>query len=354
VRRAKLGEQRKDQFEEAPMSNLPITLASGFYDRMHGLYTGDIKPAGIDLNFVVLDDPRQVFDRMGGGQEFDASEFSLSEHITKLVAGNSPFVAVPAMISRVFRHGFIFVNAKSGIKKPKDLEGRRVGVPLYVQTAAVWIRGMLQHDHGVDLSKIHWVQGAMEHPGTHGKPAVLPVLKEIDLIQNSSGRSLNQLLEDGGDNGGIDAIITSHIPEPLGHNPNILRLFPNYREVEAEYFKRTKIFPIMHVLAIKRSIYEKHPFVATSLYNAFVQSKNLALKKMFSTRALRYMMPFLPAQLDEIREIFGDDPWPYGVEENRPTLEALVRYMHEQHFIAKKMPIEDLFVKSYGHTEPAY
>ncbi|HXE28580.1 MAG TPA: ABC transporter substrate-binding protein, partial [Stellaceae bacterium] len=114
------------------MSNLPITIASGFYDRMHGLYTGDIKPAGIDLNFVVLDDPRQVFDRMGGGQEFDASEFSLSEHITKLAAGNSPFVAVPAMISRVFRHQFIFINTKSGIKKPKDLEGRRVGVPLYV------------------------------------------------------------------------------------------------------------------------------------------------------------------------------------------------------------------------------
>ena len=161
------------------------------------------------------------------------------------------------MISRVFRHGFIFVNAKSGIKKPKDLEGRRVGVPLYVQTAAVWIRGMLQHDHGVDLSTIHWVQGAMEHPGTHGKPAVLPLLKEIDLVQNSSGKSLNQLLEDGGEKGGLDAIITSHIPEPLGRNPNIQRLFPNYREVEAEYFKRTKIFPIMHVLAIKRSVYEK-------------------------------------------------------------------------------------------------
>jgi 4,5-dihydroxyphthalate decarboxylase len=330
------------------MSNLPITLASGFYDRMHGLYTGDIKPAGIDLNFLVLDDPRQVFDRMGGGLEFDASEFSLSEHITKLAAGNSPFVAVPAMISRVFRHQFIFINAKSGIKKPKDLEGRRVGVPLYVQTAAVWIRGMLQHEYGVDLSKIHWVQGAMEHPGTHGKPAVLPLLKEIDLVQNSSGRSLNQLLEDGEANGGIDAIVTSHIPEPLGRNPSIVRLFPNYREVEADYFKRTKIFPIMHVLAIKRSVYEKHPFVATSLYNACCESRALAVQKMRDVGALRYMMPWLVSDLHEIDDTFGSDFWAYGVEENRPTLEALVTYLYEQAMIPKKMPIEEIFVPTHG------
>jgi 4,5-dihydroxyphthalate decarboxylase len=253
------------------------------------------------------------------------------------------------MISRVFRHGFIFVNAKSGIKKPKDLEGRRVGVPLYVQTAAVWIRGMLQHDHGVDLSTIHWVQGAMEHPGTHGKPAVLPLLKEIDLVQNSSGKSLNQLLEDGGEKGGLDAIITSHIPEPLGRNPNIQRLFPNYREVEADYFKRTKIFPIMHVLAIKRSVYEKHPFVATSLYNACCESRELAIQKMRDVGALRYMMPWLVADLHEIDQVFGNEFWAYGVEENRPTLEALVTYLYEQDMIPKKIPIEEIFVPTHGH-----
>jgi 4,5-dihydroxyphthalate decarboxylase len=326
------------------MPNLPITLASGFYDRMHGLYTGDIKPAGIDLNFVVIDDPRQLFDRMGGGLEFDASEFSLSEHITKLAAGNSPFVAAPVFISRVFRHQFIFVNTKSGVKRPKDLEGRRVGVPLYVQTAAVYIRGMLQHEYGVDLSTIHWVQGAMEHPGTHGKPAVLPLLKKIDLVQNESGKSLNQLLEDGG----LDAIITSHIPEPFGRNPDIQRLFPNFRAVEADYFKRTKIFPIMHVLAIKRSVYERNPFVATSLYNACCEARALAISKMRDVGALRYMLPWLVGDFHEIDQVFGNEFWPYGIEENRPTLEALVTYLYEQAMIPKMMRIEDLFVPPYG------
>ncbi len=333
------------------MSNLPITMACGFYDRMHALYTGDVKPAGIDLNFMPIDDPRQIFDRMGGGQEFDASEFSLSEHITKHIAGDSPFVALPVMISRVFRHQFIFVNTDSGIKKPKDLEGRRVGVPLYVQTAAVFIRGLLQHEYGVDLSTVSWVQGAMEHAGTHGKPSVLPLLKKIDLEQNESGRSLNQLLEDGAKNGGIDAMITASIPEPFGRNPKIQRLFPNFREVEADYFKRTKIFPIMHVLAIKRSLYEAHPFVATSLYNACCESRAMAIAKARDVGALRYMMPWMVADFHEIDRVFEGAFWPYGVEENRPTLEALVTYLYEQAMIPKKVPIEELFAPTYGYPE---
>jgi 4,5-dihydroxyphthalate decarboxylase len=327
------------------MPNIPITLASGFYDRMHALYTGDVRPAGIDLSFIPIDDPRQIFDRMGGGLEFDASEFSLSEHITKLIAGNSPFVAVPVFISRVFRHQFVFINTKSGIKRPKDLEGRRVGVPLYVQTAAVFIRGMLQHEYGVDLSTIRWVQGAMEHPGTHGKPNVLPLLKKIDLEQNSSGKSLNQLLEDGD----IDAMITASIPEPYGRSPYVQRLFPNFREVEADYFKRTKIFPIMHVLAIKRTVYEKHPLVATSLFNACCEARAMAIEKMRDVGALRFMLPWLVADFHEIDQVFGREFWPYGVEENRPTLEALVTYLYEQAMIPRTIPIEELFVPTYGY-----
>ena len=327
------------------MPNVPITLASGFYDRMHALYTGDVKPAGIDLTFMPIDDPRQIFDRMGGGLEFDASEMSMSEHVTKLIAGNSPLVAVPVFISRVFRHQFIFINTRSGIRHPKDLEGRRIGVPLYVQTAAVYIRGMLQHEYGVDLSTIRWVQGAMEHPGTHGKPSVLPLLKKINLEQNASGRSLNQLLEDGE----IDAITTASIPEPYGRNPAIQRLFPNFREVEADYFKRTKIFPIMHVLAIKRSVYEKHPFIATSLHNACCESRALAIAKMRDVGALRFMLPWLVADFHEIDDVFGDEFWPYGVEPNRATLEALVTYLHEQAMIPRTIPIEELFVPTYGY-----
>jgi 4,5-dihydroxyphthalate decarboxylase len=189
----------------------------------------------------------------------------------------------------------------------------------------------------------------MEHPGTHGKPSVLPVLKEIDLRQNDSGKSLNQLLELGGAKGGIDAMVTASIPQPFGSNPDIERLFPNFREVEADYFKRTKIFPIMHVLAIKRSLYEAHPFVATSLYNACVESRALAIRKARDVGALRYMLPWMVADFHEIDRVFGDEFWPYGVEENRPTLEALVTYLYEQAMIPKKIPIEEIFAPTHGH-----
>jgi 4,5-dihydroxyphthalate decarboxylase len=185
----------------------------------------------------------------------------------------------------------------------------------------------------------------MEHPGTHGKPSVLPLLKKIDIEQNNSGKSLNQLLEDGD----IGAMITATIPEPFGRNPDIQRMFPNFREVEADYFKRTKIFPIMHVLVIKRDVYEEHPFVATSLYNACCESRALAIAKMRDVGALRYMLPWLVADFHEIDQVFGDDFWPYGVEANRPTLEALVAYLYEQAMIPKVIPIEDLFVPTYGY-----
>jgi 4,5-dihydroxyphthalate decarboxylase len=332
------------------MAGLKLNFASALYDRMEPLYTGEIKPEGIDLNFIPIELPRPIFDRMSGGEEFDVAEYSSSEFIQRFGAGKCNFVALPVFASRSFRHDVIGINKKSGIKTPKDLEGKRVGVALYTMTAAIFIRGLLKDEYGVDLDKIKWVQGAINSAGSHGDPHVLPLLKKLDIEHIGAGKSLDDMLASGE----VDCTMGTSIPRSILSNPDVGRLLPNYYEDEKKYYAKTKIFPIMHLIAIRKDVYEKHPFVATSLYNAFVQSKNLALKKMFSTRALRYMMPFLPAQLDEIREIFGDDPWPYGVEENRPTLEALVRYMHEQHFIAKKMPIEDLFVKSYGHTEPAY
>ncbi|HTK12746.1 MAG TPA: ABC transporter substrate-binding protein [Xanthobacteraceae bacterium] len=332
------------------MAGLKLNFASALYDRMEPLYTGEIKPEGIDLNFIPIELPRPIFDRMSGGDEFDVAEYSSSEYVQRFAAGKCNFVALPVFPSRSFRHDVIAINKKSGIKTPKDLEGKRVGVALYTMTAALFIRGLLQHEYGVDLSKIKWVQGAINSAGSHGDPHVLPLLKKVDIEHIAPGKSLDDMLVSGE----VDCTMGTSVPRSILNNPNIGRLLPNYYQDEKDYYAKTKIFPIMHLVAIRKDIYEKHPFVATSLYNAFVQSKNLALKKMFSTRALRYMMPFLPAQLDEIRDVFGDDPWPYGVEDNRPTLEALVQYMHDQHFIAKKMPIEDLFAKTYGHTEPAY
>jgi len=320
---------------------IPITFASGLYDRMQPLYTGEVRPEGIDLKYLAIESPREIFDRMAGKMEFDACEMSSSEMISRLGAGNCPFVAIPVFPSRVFRHGFICVNRRAGISSPKDLEGRRVGVPLYTMTAAIWIRGHLQHDYGVDLSTIQWVQGATNRPGTHGSPTVLPLLKRVSIEENRSDKSLSQLLEAGE----IDAIAGAELPAALGANPDVVRLFPDFREVEKDYYRRTRIFPIMHLVAIRRELYQRNPWIAASLYDAFRRSKDIALERMRYLGALRYMMPWLPADLDEIAQTFvGGDPWPYGIEANRPTLEALISYMVEQSFIARPIPIDELFV----------
>ena len=317
-----------------------ITFASGLYDRFLPLYTKEVEPEGIDLDFIVIDSPREIFDRMGGGLEFDASEMSGTEYIAKLAAGQCPFVAIPVIASRVFRHGFIVINTRSGIKTPKDLEGRRVGVQAYHMSAAMWIRGMLQHEYGVDLSSIRWVQGGMDHAGQHGAPSILPLLKQPNVENNSTDKSLSQLLEDGA----IDAVMSANLPSGLGTHPDIARLFPDFRAVETDYYRRTKIFPLMHLVVIRKDVHEANPRIAASLYSAFCTAKEIALKRMREPGALRYMLPFLPDDIDEIDRVFDGDPWPYGIAPNRPTLEAEMQYMVEQDYIAKPIRIEELFV----------
>jgi len=326
------------------MAKLRLSFACALYDRMQPLYTGEVQPAGIDLNFIPIEEPRPIFDRMSGGQEFDVAEYSSSEFVQRFANKQCPFVAIPVFPSRAFRHGFIAINKKSGIAKPKDLEGKRVGVPLYTMTAAIFIRGLLQHEFGVNFEKIHWVQGAVNHAGAHGKPTVLPLLKPVSIEVDPSGRSLSDLIEARV----VDATLGTSLPEAIRTNPDITRLFPNYVDMEREYYKRTGIYPIMHLVAIKKDIYERYPFVASSLYDAFVESKKIALKHMYNLRALRYMTPFLMRDIDEIYEVFNGDPWPYGVEKNRKTLEALVTYLVDQHLIAAPVKVDDLFVPTYG------
>jgi ABC-type nitrate/sulfonate/bicarbonate transport system substrate-binding protein len=325
------------------MTALPMTFACGLYDRMTALYTGEVRPAGIDLNFIAVNDPRALFDRMAARQEFDASEMSTSEYVSRFVAGKCPFVAIPAFPSRMFRHGFITVDSRV-VKTPKDLEGKRIGIQLYTMTAAVWIRGLLQHDHGVNLSNIQWVEGAMEEPKPHGNPTVLPPLKPISIVANTSGKSLSELLEAGD----IQAVIGADVPSAIRRAPHVKRLFPDFRAEEKAYYHRTKIFPIMHLVVLRREFHERHPFAATSLFNALEESRSLAQRRMRYIGALRYMLPWLPAELDEIDEVFGGDPWPYGIEPNRPTLEALVRFLADQSMIAAPVKLEDLFVPVHG------
>ena len=326
------------------MSRLALTFACGSYDRTEALRTGEVAVEGIDLNYLSIEAPREIFDRMVGGLEFDVSELSCSEFISMTAAGKCPFVALPVFPSRIFRHGFIYINKNSGIRAPKDLEGKRVGVPLYTQTAAIWIRGHLMHQYGVNLDSLRWVQGAVEKTGTHGKPHALAPLKPVNIEQNKSGHSLGELLVKGE----IDALIGSRQPDELGRCATIARLFPDYRCVEREFYIQTNIFPVMHLVAIRRDLYEKNRWIANSLYKAFVDAKKYALARMRFSGSQCYMLPWQRADVDEIDELFGGDPWPYGVEANRPTLAALVLYMAEQNFIARPMPIEELFVPLPG------
>ncbi|MCC6888894.1 MAG: ABC transporter substrate-binding protein [Hyphomicrobiales bacterium] len=310
------------------------------------LYKGDVNVDGIELNYIPLDGTagaRAIFDRMSGALEFDVSEMSITEFISRLVRGASPLVAIPVFTSRNFRHSMMVINRKSGIRSPKDLDGKRIGLPIYAMTAAVVARGLLKHEYGVDLSSIHWIQGALNKPGRHGTPTEVPLLTAVKLEDNKSGKSLGQMLVDGE----IDAIIGSTIPDVFRTNPDIVRLFPNYREVEKDYYRRTRIFPIMHLIAIRRDVYEKHPFVASSLYNAMIESKKRQIELMRDTGELAYMVPWLYDDIDEIDELFGGDAFPYGIEANRPSLEALMLWLHEQGIIAKRLPIEDLFVPTF-------
>jgi 4,5-dihydroxyphthalate decarboxylase len=329
------------------MAPLFLTYASCRYDRIEPLRSGEVRAGGIDLNVMVFPSGRQIFDRMVGGEEFDASELSASEFVAHAGRGGNPFVAIPVFPSRVFRHGYIFINKRSGIRAPKDLEGRRVGLPLYTQTASIWLRGHLMHQFGVDISTIRWVQGAVESVGMHGNPHTLPLLRPAVIEQNMTGRPLGELLA----HGEIDAYLGSRKPPSFGTNPDVVRLLPDHHARERELYQRDRIFPIMHLVAIRRAVYEKNPWIASSLYAAFVEAKRIARARLRYAGSLAAMLPWLQDELEEIDDVFGGDPFVYGVEPNRPTLEALVQYMHEQDFIAEAMPIEDLFVPLPGMVE---
>jgi 4,5-dihydroxyphthalate decarboxylase len=331
------------------MSRLPLTFACGPYDRMEALRYGIIDVEGIDLNFIPIQAPREIFDRMVGGQQFDVSELSLAEYVGMTAKGTSPFIAIPVFPSKAFRHSFICVNRKAGIKEPKDLAGKRIGVPLYTITAAIWIRGDLENVYGVDLSNVQWIQGAVEKPGTHGKPPAPPkLLKPVNVIPNTSNKSLSDMLADGE----IDAILGSRMPDSVRTHPDkVAHLFPNFREEEKRYYQKYGIHPIMHLVVIRREVYERHPWIAQSLYKALLAAKDWAVEMMYFSGAQRYMLPWLFDDLRELDEVFGSDPWPYGIDKNRQALETFVKYMRQQGFIEKDVPVDSLFAPLHGRVD---
>jgi len=323
------------------MERLRLSFASGRYDRLEALHNGVVAIDGIALDHIELWPPRIVFDRMAGELEFDVAEFSCSEYICLVDRGVCPFVALPVFPSRVFRHGFVCVNRTGGIEKPRDLEGGRIGVPLYTQTAAIWARGLLQDEYGVDLDSIDWVQGAVMAPGPHGSPSASPMrVPPARLTVNEGDRSLAELLVDGE----IDAILGTFVDDAVRAYPELVRLIPDYREVERDYFRRTGIFPMMHLVAIRDEVYEADPWIAPRLFEAFEAARDWAGEQLRASNAQRFMLPWLLDDLDEIDAVFGGEAWAYGVEPNRAALETLVRYMHEQGFIEDEIPVDDLFV----------
>ena len=319
--------------------NLKLTLACGPYDRIDALAQKSVLIEGVDLHVETIQSPRELFDRVEKG-EFQLTELSASEFISEMCGPGSRFVGLPVFPSKVFRHGFITINTQAGIKTPQDLAGRRIGVPLYTQTAAIWVRGILEDEYQVDLSQVRWVQGSVEQPGSHGDAHPPALLKPVNLENNETGSSLNDLLATGE----IDAIIGARLPPSLGKDPRIGRLFPDFREREKDYFRRTRIHPIMHLIAIDRSLHEAQPWLAERLFKAFVAAKEQAWSNLSFSGAQKTMLPWLFADIAEVEDVFGADPWPYGLEANRPALTKLVDYMHQQNFISRRPNLEELFL----------
>jgi len=324
------------------MANPKISFTCTLYDRLMPLYLGEAQVEGFDIDFegsYGWQSVRSIFDRVGAGKGADISEMSSSEYISSTAAGTCQHIALPVFPSRAFRSGYTFVNADK-IKHPKDLEGKRIGVPLFTMSAAIMARGHLSDEYGVDFSNVEWVQGAMNETGSHGKPAAPPLIKPTKITNNDSGRSLSDLLVAGE----IDAVLGAITPDAFGKDHKIQRLFPDYHDVELQYYRRTRVFPIMHTIVIKRSVHQEHPGLGQALYKAMMKSKRIALERFTDVASLQYMLPWLMRDVEEIQSEFGGDPWPYGLEPNRPTLEALTRYLHEQGLTAKKMDIDTLFI----------
>jgi 4,5-dihydroxyphthalate decarboxylase len=304
---------------------MDLTIACGRYDRTQALIDGRVKPEGVGrLNYLALR-PGETFWRMLNHQEFDASEMSLSSYTILRSEGDTRFIALPVFPSRVFRQNALYVRADSPLRSPADLKGKRIGVGDYQMTAAVWTRGFLQHEYDVAPKDLTWVIG---RPIRTIEPP-----RGIRLEPLATDSTLDAMLE----HGEIDVLMTVMIPKALGRS--VRRLVPDFREVELAYYRKTKIFPIMHTFVLRRAVYEANPWLAVSLYRAFVRSRDLALRHMYDTDALTVSLPWVIDDIERCREI----PWDYSVEGSRPTLEALVQYLDEQTLTRRRMKVEELF-----------
>jgi len=317
------------------MAPLRLTFACGPFDRTQALRDGSIRPDGIELTYLAMQ-PAEIFWRMLQYGEFDVSEMSLANYAMLVAKGDAPFVAIPAFPSRVFRHGYFFVNTTKGIETPQDLKGKIGGVPEYSQTASVYMRGLLQHEYGVHPRDVRWVQGRADRLH-HALPP------DVHLSQAAPGTELGDLLE----RGEIDFLITANNPLSFRRGAKtVRRLLPNYAEAEKDYYRRTKIYPIMHTVVIRRDIYERDPWVALNMYKALCQAKEHCYHLVAETGSPKASFAWLQPMIEEEQAIIGRDWYPYGIEQNRPTIEALLQYTFEQGLTARRVKLDELFAPS--------
>jgi 4,5-dihydroxyphthalate decarboxylase len=315
---------------------LELSLAVGDYDRTSALLEGRIQVEGCAIHPVVLD-PAEAFHRAFKFAEFDVTELSLSTHAYVTARGDSAYVGIPAFPLRTFRHSAIFIRTDRGIEQPADLRGKTLGIGEYQQTAQVWARGMLQDEYGVAMRDVKWRTGGFKQPG-RGERTPIEIPPEIDCRPIPADRTLPDML----DAGELDGLITTWVPPSVAQGkPHVRRLFPDYPAVEAAYFQKTRIFPIMHLVGIRRSLVERHPWLAVSVFKAF-----LAARAAVEDWHLSVFDPWVPARYEQTRALLGDDFWSYHVEPNRHVLETFLGYSRDQGLLPRAITVEDLFAPS--------
>ena len=337
---AATGADREPQIiESGGTARLHLTLATTDYDHVRDLHSGTVRPDGIVLTAFTLP-VEEVFFRFIKNREWDVSEMSFGKFIGFASQDASPFIGIPVFPSRVFRHSAFYVRSDRGIASPKDLEGKTVGIPEWAQTAGIYARGFLAETAGVDLRKIKWVQAGMNEAGREEK--VEFKLPPGIQYQQRRDTSISAMLLSGE----IDAAISARVPDAFAKGGGkIARLYPDYRGEEMRYHAATGIYPIMHVIALRRAVFERYPWVAMNLFKAFNEAKARSVERIRDLTASRIPVPWAAALAEEFGKNFGDDPFPYGLEANRKTLEAFCRFAHEQGITAQRLSPDDLFPK---------
>lgn len=318
------------------MAKLNLSVAVGPYDRTRALIDGAVQIDGVDPTFMALS-PEEIFFRALRHAEFDICELSLSSFTVKTAQGGGPYVGVPCFLSRAFRHNAIWVRTDR-IGKPAELKGKKVGVPEYQLTANVWARAILEDDFGVKPSDIHWVRGGIADADRPEKIKItLP--QDVHLEDAPAGKSISALLAEGA----IDGFIAPRPPALPRNTPNVGWLFPDPVAAAQDYFRRTGIFPIMHILGIRRSIVERHPWLPAAVFKAFSKAKDTGLDLLADPSASKVTLPFMEERVAEARATMGDDFWSYGLDANRKTLEVFLKHHHSQGLSSRQVAPEELF-----------